>query len=339
VMPRSDAAFVFCQLDSLSAFPMSSFSAFSSEKSFSPLLTWPPEYLEDITNMIEALDRPGKQVMVKAVIVEIDHTDMTSLGVHLAASTAAFGSLEENALNVLSALANTSTRGSLQMTTTANVNVLVDLLVKKANARVLNQPTLWTKDNEEAVFMKGQEVPFVEGSQSDNTGTSIKESVKYSDVGVTLRIRPNITPEKAVDMTIDLEISEVSDDLVNSQIAVDKLNTTTHLIIDDGETILLGGILFQRDSDIRRKVPLLGDIPIVGGLFSHESTLKRNNELLIFITPYVMDDETTDEAKEQIEEPKKKMQRIIQQMDEWFMTEDDDDFAYPTEAEAQENTD
>jgi len=303
------------------------------------LVLAPPEYLEDITNMIDALDKPGKQVMVKAVIVEIDHSDMTSLGVQLAASTSAFGSLEENALNVLNALTNTSTRGSVQITTTANVNVLVDLLVKKANARVLNQPTLWTKDNEEAVFMKGQEVPFVEGSQSDNTGTSIKESVKYSDVGVTLRIRPNITPEKAVDMTIDLEISEVANDLVNSQIAVDKLNTTTHVIVDDGETILLGGILFQRDSDIRRKVPLLGDIPVVGGLFSHESTLKRNNELLIFITPYVMDDETTDEAIKQIEEPKKKMQKIMRQMDDWFITEVDDDFADQNEVEVQENTD
>jgi general secretion pathway protein D len=301
------------------------------------LVLAPPEYLEDITNMIQVLDQPGKQVMVKAVIVEIDHTDMTSLGIQLAASTSAFGTLEENALNVLNALTNTETRGSLQLTTTANINVLVDLLVKKANARVLNQPTLWTKDNEEAVFIKGQEVPFVEGSQTDTTGTSIKEAVKYSDVGVTLRIRPNITPEKAVDMTIDLEISEVAGELVNNQIAVDKLNTTTHLIVDDGETILLGGILFQKDSDVKRKVPLLGDIPIVGGLFSHESTLKSNNELLIFITPYVMDDDTTDEAIRQIEEPKKKMQIIMQQMDEWLMT--DNKSMNQTGPAAQENAD
>ena len=302
------------------------------------LVLAPPEYLEDITNMIKILDKPGKQVMIKAVIVEIDHSDMTSLGIQLGASTSAFGTLGENALNVLNVLANTENWGSLSLTTTANVNVLVDLLVKKANARVLNQPTLWTKDNEEAVFMKGQEVPFVEGSQTDTTGTSIKEEVKYSDVGVTLRVRPNITPKKSVDMTIDLEISEVASDLVNNQIAVDKLNTTTHVIVDDGETILLGGILFQKDSMIKRKVPLLGDIPVVGGLFSHEETLMSNNELLMFITPYVMDDESTDEAIRQAEEPKKKMQRIVRQMAELFMTEDDDDFTDQTDSVAEENT-
>jgi len=301
------------------------------------LVLAPPEYLDDIKELITILDKPGKQVMIKAVIIEIAHTNMTSLGIQLASNSSAFGTLGENALNVLYELANAESWGSLSLTTTANINVLVDLLVKKANARVLNQPTLWTKDNEEAVFMKGQEVPLVEGSQTDTTGAAIKEDVRYSDVGVTLRVRPNITPEKAVDMTIDLEISEVASELVNGQIAIDKLNTTTHLIVNDGETILLGGILFQKDSYIERKVPLLGDIPIIGGLFSHEETLKSNSELLMFITPYVMDNESSKEAKKQAEEPKKKMQKIMQQMDEWFLPEAGS--FDRTETAAEENTD
>lgn len=282
------------------------------------LVLAPPEYLEAITTMIEQLDQPGKQVMIKAVIVEIDHSSMTSLGVQLATDIDAFGTLEESAINVLYALTNTETRGSLTLSTTANVNVLVDLLVKNANARILNQPTLWTKDNEEAVFIKGKEVAFITASKTSQEGASTDKTYDYKDVGVTLRVRPNITPEKAVDTTINLEISEVESELINTQIAVNKLNTTTHLIVNDGETILLGGILFQKDTLIRRKVPLLGDLPIVGALFSHEETLQTNNELLAFITPYVIDDQTSAEAARQVEEPIEKMEAIMAELKEIF---------------------
>jgi len=271
--------------------------------------------------MIEQLDQPGKQVMIKAVIMQVDHTSMTSLGVQLATNAGAFGALEENAMNVLNELVNVETFGSLSLTTTANINVLVDLLMKKANARILNQPTLWTKDNEEAVFIKAQNIAFLSSEQSDSTGLSLTQSFDYRDIGVTLRVRPNITPEKAVDVTINMEVSELGTQLFNDQPAVSKLNTTTHLIVNDGETILLGGILFQKDSTVRRKVPLLGDIPVAGALFSHEETLQTNNELLIFITPYVIDDRTSKEAARQVEEPVDKMEAIMAELKEMFGAE------------------
>jgi len=285
------------------------------------LVLAPPEYHESIATMIEQLDQPGKQVMIKAVIMQVDHTSMTSLGVQLATNAGAFGALEENAMNVLNELVNVETFGSLSLTTTANINVLVDLLMKKANARILNQPTLWTKDNEEAVFIKAQNIAFLSSEQSDSTGLSLTQSFDYRDIGVTLRVRPNITPEKAVDVTINMEVSELGTQLFNDQPAVSKLNTTTHLIVNDGETILLGGILFQKDSTVRRKVPLLGDIPVAGALFSHEETLQTNNELLIFITPYVIDDRTSKEAARQVEEPVDKMEAIMAELKEMFGAE------------------
>jgi general secretion pathway protein D len=244
---------------------------------------------------------------------------MTSLGVQLATNASAFGTLEENAFNVLNELINIGTFGSLTLTSTANINVLVDLLMKNANARILNQPTLWTKDNEEAVFVKGQNVAFIVGDQTDRTNPqAVTQQFDYRDVGVTLRVRPNITPEKAVDVTINLIISQVSDEDINGQLATNKLDTTTHLIVDDGETILLGGILFQKDSQIRRKVPLLGDLPIIGALFSHEEKIQRNSELLAFITPYVIDGQTSEEAAQQAEEPVEKMEAIIAEFEKIF---------------------
>jgi general secretion pathway protein D len=282
------------------------------------LVLAPPEYHESIAAMIEELDQPGKQVMIKAVIMQVDHASMTSLGVQLATNADAFGTLEENAINVFNILRNVETFGSISLTTTANINVLVDLLMKKANAKILNQPTLWTKDNEEAVFIKAQNIAFLSSEQSDSTGQSLTQAFDYRDIGVTIRVRPNITPEKAVDVTINMEVSELGTDRFEGQPAVNKLNTTTHLIVNDGETILLGGILFQKDSQIRRKVPLLGDIPVAGALFSHEETLQTNSELLAFITPYVIDDKISEEAARQAAEPVQKMEAIIAEFKELF---------------------
>jgi len=282
------------------------------------LVLAPPEYLEAITAMIEQLDQPGKQVMIKAVIMQVDHTSMTSLGVQLATNLGSFGALEENAINVLNELVNVETFGSLSLTTTANINVLVDLLIKKANAKILNQPTLWTKYNEEAVFIKAQNIAFLSSDKTDPTGQSVTSTFDYRDIGLTLRVRPNITPEKAVDVTINLEVSELGTERFNDQPAVSKLNTTTNLIVNDGETILLGGILFRKDSTVRRKVPLLGDIPIAGALFSHEEMLQTNSELLAFITPYVIDEQTSEEAVRQVKEPIEKMEAIMAELREIF---------------------
>ena len=278
----------------------------------------PPEYMESIEKMIEELDQPGKQVMIKASIVTVNHSDLTSLGVQIATDPTAFGTLGENALSGLTQLSNLGSIGSVALDSTLNVSTLIDLLVKKIDAKILNEPTLWTKDNEEAVFIKAQNVAFIVADQQDRTNPdSLSRNFEYRDVGVTLRIRPNITPENEVDTSIYLEVATVEEDLINSQIATNKLDTTTHVIIGDGETILLGGILFQVDSTIKRKVPLLGDIPLLGHLFRHESKDLVNQEMLVFITPYVIDgDQTTPEALEQIERPKTTLDEISKHLDQ-----------------------
>ncbi|MHC4855911.1 MAG: secretin N-terminal domain-containing protein, partial [Planctomycetota bacterium] len=259
------------------------------QRSKALLVLAPPEYMDDMVIMIEELDQPGKQVMIKAVILSVDHSSVTSLGVQFSTNPFAFGELTENSIRALTELTTGFERGSFTLSSGANINTLVEFLEKHANARILNQPTLWTKDNEEAVFFRGQEVAFVVSSNTSTEGTATRESVDYRPVGVTLRIRPNITPEKAVDTTINLNISQVLPEIINGNIATSKLDTTTHVIVQDGETIMLGGILFQNDSNIERKVPLLGDLPILGGAFKHNETEVTNNELLMFITPYVVE--------------------------------------------------
>jgi general secretion pathway protein D len=176
-----------------------------------------------------------------------------------------------------------------------NINALIDKLAKTVDAKILNSPNLWTKDNEEAIFFKGREISLEAGSQDSNNG--VTKTYKPEKIGVTLKVRPNITPAKDVDITIELEISDLAAELVNTQPVINRMVTSTNLIIKNGETIMLGGILFQSESETNSKVPLLGEIPIVGALFSHEDKSLRNSELLIFLTPHVVTDKKNDISK------------------------------------------
>jgi len=277
------------------------------QRSKAILVMAPAEYVDDITRMIESLDQPGMQVMIKVVIVEINLEDNSSLGVMLSSNPQAFGDTGINGISFLNALQNVEKTSTSNLTasgstntvttgtrldTTIDIYALVDFLIKKTQGRVLNQPTLWTKDNEEAIFVKGQKVAFIEGEQSDSSNlNNTSRTFTYENVGITLRVRPNITPEKAVDMTINLNISEMELlTLINGQYPRKNLDTTTRLIVSDGQSIMLGGILFQNDNQVVNKVPLLGDIPVLGALFSHTKATLSNTELLVFVTPYVFDE-------------------------------------------------
>jgi general secretion pathway protein D len=304
----------------------------------------PPEYLEDLTKLITELDKPGMQVMVKVVIVEVNLKKATSIGVQLASDPSAFGTLGVNAVEALTSLSSGGARGgfalgatgannttpSVQATPNAtkgfgsvsstDISVLVDLLVEHANGRVLNQPTLWTKDNEEATFIKGEKIAFVTGNQTASTG-STQQTVSYDDVGLTLKIRPNITPEKSVDMTVNLTISQLELDIINVQRARKNLDTTTHMIINDGQSIMLGGILFQNNEETQQKVPLLGDIPLLGEVFKHKRTEVTNSELLVFVTPYVVDDKKLeaipqDPDQTPLEDSRGKLKTTLEQLRE-----------------------
>jgi general secretion pathway protein D len=298
------------------------------------LVLAPREFQGEIAKTISELDVPGKQVLIKAIIVEVDHSSATSLGFQLAADPTAFGTVGENAMVALGQVATRNNAGAtlgggnigaVPLTATGtgtisggttSVYALIDFLIKKTNAKILNQQTLWTEDNEEALFFKGQVVAFTGGSTLTGTGAS-QQSVNFQDVGMVVQVRPSITPEKHVDLTIHLQMSQLTPEFVNSQPIRDKLESGTKMIVQDGDTVILGGMLFQTDNRIKRKLPLLGDLPLIGGLFQHNDIALANNELLVFITPFVVDNGSalSDKTKEQIERPKEKLNSVQGQLE------------------------
>jgi len=279
----------------------------------------PPEFMDEIEELIGQLDVQGKQVMIKAVIVEIDHSSMTSIGVQLAPTASAgvaFGTYDENTATIINQLTFLEQHGSLTLSAVADVTAMVDFLVKETKANILNQQTLWTKDNEEASFFKGDKVAFFTATTTQaDVGTT--QNVEFARVGMTLAVRPSITPNNNVDMEINILISQLTADEQNGQPVRTEMDTKTNMIIEDGQTLLLGGILFQKDSVIERKLPGLGDLPLIGGLFRHNETLDVNNEMLVFITPYVIDepDKMLPETIKEIERPKEKLENIRKELE------------------------
>jgi general secretion pathway protein D len=258
---------------------------------------------------------------------------MTSLGMQLASNASAFGTLNENSITALNSLTQLDKMGSItipsgttgggstaatgagtQNMVTSDVTLLVDFLVKTVNAKILNQQTLWTKDNEESTFFKGDNVAFQSGSTISTTSTATSSTYTFERVGMVLRARPNITPEKNVDMIVNVILSQLTSEFVNGQPKRNEMETQTNMIVQDGQTIMLGGILFQQDNKIKRKVPLLGDIPLIGQLFQHNLDQIGNNELIVFITPYVIDSQNFGTGNEEIENAKNKMQKVLKSL-------------------------
>jgi len=301
--------------------------------------------------MITELDVPGRQLMLKAVIMLVNHQNMTSLGLQYSSDPTRWNPPDnENALvarNTFSALqqygslvidpkTGAATGDGAVVTEALNLSVLIDFLMRDLDAKILNQQTLWTKDNEEAQFFKGQRVGFQTEISISDTGGRATSQFTYEKVGMTLRARPSITPEKNVDMIINVILSQLESEIINTQPVRTELDTTTNLVVKDGQTIMLGGMLFQEDSKTKRKVPFLGDLPLVGGLFRHKQEVQANSELLIFITPYVI--ETSEQmlpaARQEQEKARRKLHKLQEELRP--LTEQDD--APPADGDSPDST-
>jgi type II secretion system protein D len=254
----------------------------------------PPEKREAVIQLIEEFDRPGRQVMISAVLASVQLTDELALGLRFS-SFPISPTNPDNALGGTAAFegTNNSFLDNLFDTTVldvnVDVNVLLQALAQKTNVRILQEPRVFTADNEEAVFFDGQNIPVLESTNTSDVG-GFQQNVNYRDVGVVLNARPRITSQRDVDMEIYLELSNVvpGQTLAGSPV-FDQRYTSTRVIVKNNQTIVLAGILKDQESQITRGIPLLMDIPWIGELFkSRENNLDRR-ELVAFITPVVVD--------------------------------------------------
>ena len=174
------------------------------------------------------------------------------------------------------------------------------LLQSQSETNIVSTPNLMTLDNEEAKIVVGENVPFITGQFTgaggggNTAGVNPFQTIERKDVGITLRIRPQVGEGGAVRMTIFQEQSSVKETTAagtsNAGPSTTKRSIENTVVVDDGAILVLGGLIEDRFVTTRNKVPLLGDIPFLGALFRSESRERRRTNLMVFLRPVVLRD-------------------------------------------------
>jgi general secretion pathway protein D len=180
--------------------------------------------------------------------------------------------------------------------TITNLAALARALEADANANILSTPNLLTLDNEEAKIVIGQNVPFITG-QYAQTGAATTatpfQTVERRDVGLTLRIKPQISDGGAVRLQIYQEVSSVQDQTNPAGIITNKRSLESMVLADDGQIIVIGGLVQDSTSSTNEQVPLLGNLPVLGALFRYETRKQTKTNLMVFLRPLIMRDSTS----------------------------------------------
>ncbi|ALT00055.1 type II secretion system secretin GspD [Lacimicrobium alkaliphilum] len=289
------------------------------------VITAEPDMMRSLGEVIRQLDIRRAQVQVEAIIVEVFEGDGTQLGVQWASEsgggqqfnngTVPIGALgvalrqaEDREVNRtiispngqpvqttetiegdLNALANLlgGLNGAMYGVVKDGWGAVVQAVSTDTNSNVLATPHLTTMDNEEAFFIVGQEVPIITGSSTGSNNENPFQTVDRQEVGIKLKVTPQINEGNAVQLLIEQEVSSVSG-TTGVDISINKREIKTTVIVDDGGTVVLGGLIDEDIQESVSKVPLLGDIPILGHLFSSTSSSKRKRNLMVFIRPKII---------------------------------------------------
>jgi general secretion pathway protein D len=292
------------------------------------IITAPEPMYRQLRAVIDQLDSRRAQVYVESLIVEVDPSQTASFGIqwqgllgekgdkNVVGGGTNFGSGLNNIITGSVALATGSGGVASALATglpNAGFNIglarkigdyytlgaLAQALASTSGTNILSTPNLVTLDNEEAKIVVGQNVPFVTGSfTSTGTGTTSPfQTIERKDVGITLKIKPQIGENGTVRMTIYQESSSVA---TTTAVGTDNAGPTTNkrsidstVVVDDGQIVVLGGLIEDTFNTTRSKVPLLGDIPYLGALFRSESRERKKTNLMVFLRPVVMRDQST----------------------------------------------
>ena len=279
------------------------------------IVTGPEPLYRQVRLMVDQLDTRRAQVYIESMIVEVKgdnaadfgfqwqgligqrgDTNLVGLGTNLGSTGNIIG-INTGAAAGQVALGEGFNLGLIRnFGGTYALAAIARALQTQANTNIVSTPNLITLDNEEAKIVVGSNVPFITG-QFTNTGTATTnpfQTIERKDVGITLRIRPQVGEGGTVRMTIYQESSSVSKDTApgtsNAGPTTNKRQIETNVVIDDGGIIVLGGLIEDRYTEEQSKVPLLGSLPGIGALFRSESRTKTRTNLMVFLRPVVLRD-------------------------------------------------
>lgn len=255
---------------------------------------------ENIKTVIASLDKPKPQVLINVVFLQVTHDKDLDLGAEASYTgrLAVKNNPQGNALTkfgVAGALTDPTNYGAFYKILGGNVDATLHALASVNKTEILSRPSILTRSSQQATILVGQSVPIITNSRvSDQTNTTIN-TVTYQDVGIILRVTPFITQAGLVEMIVSPEISSLSattvaiSNTVNSPV-IDKRSADTVVVTPSDQTVVIGGLISTQVIEQENKVPLLGDIPVLGYAFKRNLKKNQKTELLIFLTPHVVAD-------------------------------------------------
>ena len=286
---------------------------------------------KEVMKVIDNLDRPKPQVLIKVLFAQVTLDKNLNLGLE---GNYSFNVGPQPLTQILSGLATTATTtnsssvtsgtlttstsapalttlipptsgiatnfglasqntGSFLRLNTATATATLYALAQKGDVNILSRPSILARNNQQAVIVVGQEVPLITNSQITALGQTIN-TVQYQDVGIILRVTPFISSGRTVEMIVSPEISSLSSQTVPisntvSAPVINKTSAETVVVTPDATTVVIGGMMQKQQTSSVDKIPILGDIPLLGNAFRHTVKADEKTELLIFLTPYIVE--------------------------------------------------
>ncbi|HEY5898355.1 MAG TPA: type IV pilus secretin PilQ [Burkholderiales bacterium] len=279
-----------------------------------------PSRLEEVRRLLSKIDVPVRQVMIEARIVEADETFSRNLGARVGYLNAGAGGIQGSRLATGAELVNTGqfaglVRGTpvingpgLQSNFPANglngfsagqlsfilfnstasrlLSIEVSALEADGKGKIIASPRVLTADQVEAVIEQGTEIPYQQATSSGATAVSFRKA------NLALKVKPQITPEGNIIMTLDVNKDQPGATTA-AGVQINTKHVKTEVLVDNGGTVVIGGIYEQNDRTDITKIPLLGDLPLVGWLFKNNTTTSNKTELMVFITPRIVNERLT----------------------------------------------
>jgi general secretion pathway protein D len=266
------------------------------------IITAPPSLLSTLKGVISRLDVRRGQVMVEAIIAEVNEDLTDSFGIEWRVPPKS-----EGVIGGFSAYPPNLTplgveNGRLQLGTALSLGYLVDMDIRalinvlrgQSDANILSTPRIMALDNEEAQILVGENVPFVTGSQLRDGDSEPFQTIQRQDIGISLKIVPKINNENSVTLEIEQKVESIgSTDVETADIITNKREIKTRVIVDNGQMLVLGGLMRDETQISESKVPGLSRIPLLGRLFRSTTSSKVKRNLMVFIRPTILPDGAT----------------------------------------------
>jgi general secretion pathway protein D len=294
----------------------------ASRSNNSLLIRATPEEYDRIEGTLARLDTAPWQVLIEATIAEVTLTDALRYGVQYFLEQGSFAANFTNLTGVASQLLapNPLNPGFNFLFTPGSSSIVIDALSQLTDVKVLSAPSVVVQDNSEATLNVGEEVPVQTAQQQSLQGddSNILNQIEYRDTGVILQVRPRINSNQAVSLEIAQEVSRVNQQAASSADnaltpTFTQRKITSRINVQSGQTVVLGGLIQDSEERSRSRIPLLGEIPVIGNLFGSTRNANIRTELIVFLTPRVI--RNPEDARDVSEELRSRLRSLRQAED------------------------